>query len=138
MLDTFNKSWKKGVCPQSWKDAMIVPILKPGKSQGQLDFYRPIALTSCLAKVMESMVAKQLHHLAESRGMLNSNQTGFFLQRLTEDQVIRLSQAISDSFQVKEPPNRTVLALLDFSKAYNKVWRADLLATMLRKGVPVC
>jgi hypothetical protein len=31
-----------------------------------------------------------------------------------------------------------VLALLDFSKAYNKVWWADLLATMLRKGVPVC
>jgi hypothetical protein len=31
----------------------------------------------------------------------------------------------------------TVLALLDFSKAYDKVWRADLLATMLSKGVPV-
>jgi ribonuclease P/MRP protein subunit RPP40 len=51
--------------------------------------------------------------------------------------VIKLSQAISDGFQVKKPPNRTVLALLDFSKAYNKVWRTDLLATMLRKGVPV-
>jgi hypothetical protein len=49
-----------------------------------------------------------------------------------------LSQAISDGFQAKKPPNRTVLALLDFSKAYNKVWRADLLAMMLRKGVPVC
>jgi hypothetical protein len=54
-----------------------------------------------------------------------------------EDQVIRLSQAISDGFQAKKPPNQTVLALLDFSKAYNKVWQVDLLATMLRKGVPV-
>jgi hypothetical protein len=51
--------------------------------------------------------------------------------------VIRLSQAISDGFLAKKPPNRTVLALLDFLKAYNKVWRVDLLATMLRKGVPV-
>jgi hypothetical protein len=51
--------------------------------------------------------------------------------------VIRLSQAISDGFQGKKPPNRTVLALVDFSKVYNKVWRADLLATMLMKGVPV-
>jgi hypothetical protein len=51
--------------------------------------------------------------------------------------VIRLSQAISDGFQAKKPPNRTVLAFLDFSKAYDKVWRADLLAMMLRKGVPV-
>jgi hypothetical protein len=51
--------------------------------------------------------------------------------------VIRLSQAISDGFQVKKAPNRKVLALLDFSKAYNKVWWADLLATMLRKRVLV-
>jgi hypothetical protein len=31
MLDTFNKSWREGVCPQTWKNAVIVPILKPGK-----------------------------------------------------------------------------------------------------------
>jgi hypothetical protein len=103
----------------------------------QLDSYRPIALTSCLAKVMERMVAQRLQHLAESCGMLNSDQSGLCPQWSTEDQVIRLSQAISDGFQAKKPPNLTVLALLDFLKAYNKVWRADLLATMLRKGVPV-
>jgi hypothetical protein len=115
MLATFNKSWREGVCPQSWRDAVIVPILKPGKPQGQLDSYWPIALMSCLAKVMERMVAKRLQHLAESRGLLNSDQSGFCPQLLTEDQVIRLSQAISDGFQDKKPPNRMVLALLDFS-----------------------
>jgi hypothetical protein len=91
---------------------------------------------SCLAKVMERMVAKRLQRPAESPGMFNSDQSCFHPQWSTEDQVIRLSQAISDCFQAKKPPNRTVLALLDFSKAYNKVWRVDLLATMLRKGVP--
>jgi hypothetical protein len=44
-----------------------------------------------------------------------------------------LSQDISNGFQVKKPPNRAVLSLLDFSKAYN-----NLLATMLRKEVPIC
>jgi hypothetical protein len=86
------------------------------------------------------MVAKRLQHLAESHGLLNSDQSGFRPQWLTEDQVIRLSQAISVGFQAKKPPNRTVLALLDFSKAYDKVWRADLLAMMLCSvdpGVPV-
>jgi hypothetical protein len=51
--------------------------------------------------------------------------------------VIRLSQAISDGFQSKKPPNWMVLALLDFSKMYNKIWQADLLGTMFKKGVPV-
>jgi hypothetical protein len=87
---------------------------------------------------MERIVAKRLQHLAKSCGMLNSDQSGFRPHRSTEDQVIRLSQAISDGFQAKKSPNRTVLAPLDFSKAYKKDWQADLLATMLRKGVPVC
>jgi hypothetical protein len=131
MLDTFNKSGREEVYPQAWKDAVIV--LKPGKPEGQLDSYRLISLMSCLAKVMERMVGKQLQHLAESCGMLNPDRSGFRPQRSTEDQVIRLSQALSDDFQAKKPENQTVLALLDFSK----VWWADLLATMLRKGVPV-
>jgi hypothetical protein len=100
--------------------------------QGQLDSYRPIALTSCLAKVMERMVAKRL--LAESCGMLNSDQSGFRPQWWTENQVIRLSQAISNGFQAKKPPDRMVLAFLDFLKAYNKVWWVDLLAMMLRES----
>jgi hypothetical protein len=64
-LDTFNKSWREGVCPQAWKDTVIVPILKPGKPEGQIDFYRPRALTSCLAKLMERIIGKRLQHLAE-------------------------------------------------------------------------
>jgi hypothetical protein len=115
---------------------VIVPKL--GKPKGQLDSYWPIALTSCLAKVMKRMVGKRLQHHAESRSMLNPDQSGFCPQWLTEDQVIRLSQAISDGLQVKKPANQMVLALLDFSKAYNKVWRVDLLAMMLRKGVLIC
>jgi hypothetical protein len=51
-LDSFNKSCREGVCPQAGRDGVIVPILKPGKPEGQLDSYLPIALMPCLAKVM--------------------------------------------------------------------------------------
>jgi hypothetical protein len=103
-LDTFNKSWRKRVCPQA-KDTVIVPILKPGKPEGPLDSYRPIALTSCIAKLMEHMAGKRLQNLAESRGMSNPDQSGFRPQQSTEDQKIRLSQAISDGFQAKKLEN---------------------------------
>ena len=135
VLACFNQSWREGVCPQSWRDACIVPLLKPGKPAGELASYRPIALTSCLGKVMERMVSVRLQHLAESHGWLCQEQSGFRPQRSAEDQVLRLSQAVSDGFQ-QSPPLRTVLATLDFSKAYDMVWRADLYDTMLRKGVP--
>ena len=55
--------------------------------------------------------------------------------RSCEDQVLRLSQSISDGFQSK-PASRTVLALLDFRKAYDTVWRERLFEIMLEKGVP--
>ena len=66
--------------------------------------------------------------------MLCEDQAGFRRLRSTEDQLIRLTQSISDGFQAK-PALRTVLALLDFSKAYDRVWKNDLLNTLLLKGV---
>ena len=64
--------------------------------------------------------------------MFCDTQGGF--SRGTEDQVLRLTQSISDGFQAK-PALRTILALLDFSKAYDRVWREDLLNTLLLKGI---
>ena len=74
---------------------------------------------------MERMVAARLAHIAESRGWLNDNQAGFRRMRCTEDQVLRIVQEASDGFQEKKS-KRTVLALLDFSKAFDTVWREKL------------
>ena len=49
---------------------------------------------------------------------------------------MRISQTITDGFQKSKPPNRAVMALLDFSRAYDTVWREDLLASMLDLGIP--
>ena len=77
VLDCFNQSFRLGICPQSWRTAVIVPILKEGKSADAIDSYRPISLTSCLGKVLERMVCNRLFHLAESRGLLCEDQAGF-------------------------------------------------------------
>ena len=136
VLGIFNESWEKGLVPQSWKDAVIVPVPKPGKPEGVISSYRPIALTSCLGKLMERLIANRLKHLAESAGLWCKDQAGFRAQRCTEDQVLKLSQSVLDGFQCKKP-KRTVLALLDFSRAYDTVWHADLLDSMMKKGVPI-
>ena len=52
------------------------------------------------------------------------------------DQIIRLSQAIEDGFQSK-PMQRAVMVLLDYSKAFDTVWRSKLLTSMAAKGVPI-
>ena len=81
------------------------------------------------------MIASRLSYLAETRGWLTDSQAGFRRGRSCEDQVICMTQSVSDGFQRKKP-KWTVMMLLDFSWAYDRVWRQELLGTMMEKGVP--
>ena len=134
-LYIINCSWHSGTCPQSWRTAHIIPILKPNKPASSIKSYRPVSLTSCIAKVSERMVYERLMYIAESRHLLSDDQAGFRRLRSTEDQVLRITQSISDGFQCK-PPRRTVLALIDFSQAFDTVWRQKLIHVLLDNGIP--
>lgn len=72
LLKIFNAIWKSGNIPNSWQEALIIPIPKPGKDHTDANNYRPIALTSCLCKTMERMVNNQLTWILESEGLLNN------------------------------------------------------------------
>ena len=85
---------------------------------------------------MERMVAERLYHIAETSNMLNAQQAGFRKGRGCDDQIARVIQTIEDGFQ-RSPFQRSCLALLDFSKAYDMVWKEKLLVTMMDKGVPM-
>ena len=66
LLDIFNSSFDLANCPQIWKNAIIIPLLKSGKPPGELKSFRPISLTSCVVKLFECMFADRLIHLAET------------------------------------------------------------------------
>ena len=136
LLSIFNISFRKAECPQIWRNAIILPLLKSGKLASELPSYRPISLTSCVVKLLERMINDRLYHLAETRGMFNHQQAGFRKGRGCEDQAARIIQAIEDGFQHK-PMLRSVLVLLDFSKAYDTVWQQKLLLSMIDQGVPM-
>ena len=82
------------------------------------------------------MIAERLCLLADKNHWFTSLQAGFRKGFSCEDQTIRLSQAIEDGFQ-RRPMNRAVMVLLDYSKAFDTVWRARLLLSMSEKGVPL-
>ena len=135
LLDILNESFRTGVVPRIWRHAVIIPIIKAGKPGSQLSSYRPISLTSCVVKLLERMLCSRLYYLAETRGWICSAQAGFRKNKSTEDQVLRITQHVSDGFQSK-PAKRTVLAMIDYSKAYDRVWRQELIHVLLDKGVP--
>jgi hypothetical protein len=137
LLSLFNDSWSKGDCPVDWRTATIIPILKPRKPADSPGSYRPVSLTSCVAKVMERLVADRLSYYLESNNLLAPCQAGFRRGRSTEEQIARVCQDIFDGLESKNH-ERSVLCLLDFSRAYDKVWKDGLYVKMDRLGVPPC
>ena len=73
---------------------------------------------------MHSQIAgsPDLYFLAETKGWLTDKQAGFRKHRSCEDQVIKLVHHVSEIFQTKVDgkPQRTVMALFDYSKAYDR------------------
>lgn len=136
LLAICNASLSSAEVPQEWRNAIIIPLLKAAKPPSDLASYRPVSLTSCIAKVIERMLAERLYYLAETNGWFSSLQAGFRRGHSCADQIIRLAQAIEDGFQ-QRPFHRGVMVLLDYSKAFDTVWRSRLLLSMANKGVPL-
>ena len=136
LLDLFNESFEGVTIPQVWRNAIIIPLLKLGKPSSALSSYRPVSLTSCLIKTFERMIADRLYDLVESKNMLSHLQAGFRRNLSCEDQVLKMTQLIEDGFQRKRC-NRSVLVLLDYSKAFDQVWRQKLLLSLADKGIPL-
>lgn len=68
--------WEQGKLPSAWKQAVIVPVLKPGKDASQPGSYRPLALTSVLCKVMGRMVTDRLVFKLERNSWFYPAQSG--------------------------------------------------------------
>ena len=131
LLYIFNLSWSTHTFPSAWKQSTIIPILKSGKPSDSSFSYRPISLTSCTSKLFERMVLGRLTYFLELHDILSPVQAGFRPGRSTVDQVLLLSQSIADSFHQSKPGARTVLATVDFAKAFDSVWHSALLSKLL-------
>ena len=128
-LNLINSVVDYGHIPTSWKSHIIIPILKPGKNPNDPNSYRPIALSSVLAKITEHMLKNRLEWFAESRGLLAKSQFGFRKGKGTIDSLSILTSTIRLAFSKNES---VICAFLDISSAYDNV-QLPLLRKKLQK-----
>ena len=138
LLSLFYMSWSSHTFPSCWKPITIIPIHKPGKPTSSPSSLRPISLTSCISKLFERLILSRLTFHLESNHLLSTCQAGFRPGRSSLDQIFTLSQSIWDGFQKKKPPDRTILASIDFSKAFDSVWHSALFHKLLSLKLPPC
>ena len=135
LLNIFNRSWLTSVVPTDWKRATIIPIPKPGKDPSKIDAHRPISLTCCCSKLKERLFKDRMVYILEKNNKLSPNQAGFRSLHSTEDQVLRMTQTVADGFH-SSPMKRTVMTLIDFSRAFDTVWKWGLYKKLHDLGLP--
>ena len=97
LLGLINHSWTTGEVPSSWKNSIVIPILKANKEPTDPDSYRPVSLISCVSKVLEKMVNKRLYWQLEKNDSFSDTQCGFRKKRSTEDILVGLEHQIRSS-----------------------------------------
>ena len=134
----FDLSWSSHFFPSTWKTSSIIPIHKMGKSLDSPASFLPSSLTFCVSKLFERIILSRLLFFVESNSILSPRQAGFRPGRSTLDQILFLSQSISDGFNKPRPGSRTILSTIDFSKAFDSVWHPALFHKLISAGLPPC
>ncbi|GFV93012.1 probable RNA-directed DNA polymerase from transposon X-element [Trichonephila clavipes] len=131
LLYLFNRIWREQVYPTQWQEAIVIPILRPGKDPKNPLSYRPIALTSCLCKTLERMVNARFVYELEKNKCIPLFQIGFRKGRSTLDNIIQLESKIRNAFVRR---NHLVSIFFDIEKAYDRTWRYGILRTLFNFG----
>ena len=65
LLGIYNKVWLEQCFPDPWGEEVLLSFLKKEKPLMEPECYRPIALTSCVCKLMERVVNNRLQYILE-------------------------------------------------------------------------
>ena len=107
----------------------MIPIPIPNKDHTDLLSYRPIALTSCLCKVLEHMINTRFTWYLEKYRRLDRSQCGFRKHPGMTDHLMSLEIYLRDPFA---PRQQAVGLFCDLEKAYETTWQYDLIRDLHR------
>ena len=117
--------------PSSWLDGRIRPIFKNKGDSSNPENYRPITILSCFSKLFTSVLNNRLTTFIDTNEILQENQAGFRKAYSTTDRIFTLNSLLE---LVKAYKKKVYCAFIDFSQAFDSVWRIGLSRKLLQNN----
>ena len=118
IADIINSSLRVGIFPESFKRALVRPLLKkPGLELLERN-YRPVSNLAYVSKLMEHVVATQLVNHINRHGLMEAHQLAYCPFHSTETALLKVK---SDVIGALEKQEVACLILLDLSTAFNTI-----------------
>lgn len=128
-----HSSLTTGTVPTSLKTAVITPILKkPGADPSIFNNFRPISNLPYISKILEKVVATQIHLHLSHNNLYEQFQSGFRPLHSTETALIKIT---NDLLMAADSGLLTILILLDLSAAFDTICHTTLCKRLSSIGI---
>ena len=127
----FNLSLNRGLVPEIWKTATVIPIKKEGNSP-DVNNLRPISLLPVQIKMLEKIVHKRLLEHLELYDLLDNKQGGFRPNHSTIDTIVRFTENLYKNLNSGQA---TVAVYIDLRKAFDTVNHDILIKKLALLGI---
>ena len=130
----FNTILETGIIPEPWLEGIIRPIYKRSSDATRPENYRPITILSCFGKLFTAILNQRLTEFLNHYNIFNENQAGFRAGYSTIDHIFTL-HAITEILKTKK--KKLFCLFVDYSKAFDSVWRTGLWMKLLGSGIKI-
>ena len=131
-ISLFNLVLDTGIIPDSWLEGIIRPIYKCSGDPQNPENYRPITILSCFGRLFTAILNLRLNNFLEHHNILEENQAGFRSGYSTIDHIFTLN-ALTELLKLKN--KKLYCCFIDFSKAFDSVWRIGLWMKLLANSI---
>uniref|UniRef100_A0AAZ1XVH5 Reverse transcriptase domain-containing protein n=1 Tax=Oreochromis aureus TaxID=47969 RepID=A0AAZ1XVH5_OREAU len=128
-----HSSLTTGIVPSLFKTALVTPVLKkPSLDPNNFNNLRPISNLPFISKILEKVVAAQLHSHLGNNNIYERFQSGFRSCHSTETALLKVT---NDLLIGADSGLLTILVLLDLSSAFDTISHSVLLSRLSSLGI---